>query len=161
LKCSSIEARRDRPNRTVPPENPNQSRPRAALADGQRISPSKESRTAQIWNPETQENSYPQPAFFCSHQGGNAQRATDCSLISLHRRCGRPFSTSGMCGSDCYVRCCPGTDYDAERRCSHSGTVNSPHFHHDQLHDVLQFPRGELSRGLLRSPRLLMRRGHP
>jgi hypothetical protein len=55
-------------------------------------------------------------------------------------------------GSDCYVRCCRGTDYDAERRCSHYGTVNSAHFHYDQLHDVLQFPRGELSNGLLRSP---------
>ena len=56
------------------------------------------------------------------------------------------------CGSDGYGRCCPGTDYHAERRCSHSGTVNSPHFHYDQLHDVVQFPRGELSNGLLGSP---------
>ena len=55
-------------------------------------------------------------------------------------------------GGDRFIRFCPGSDYDPKCRCSRYRTFYSPHFHHDQLHDVLQFPRGELSSGLLHSP---------
>jgi hypothetical protein len=49
------------------------------------------------------------------------------------------------------VRSCAGTDHDPKCRCSHAGTFNSRYFDYDQLHDVLQFPGGELSNQVLHS----------
>jgi hypothetical protein len=54
------------------------------------------------------------------------------------------------CGNDCRVRPCHGASYPQCRQ-SHSGTCNSYYFHHDQLHDVLQFAGGELSIHVLHS----------
>jgi hypothetical protein len=50
------------------------------------------------------------------------------------------------------VRSCTGTNHDPERCFPHSGTFDASYFHDDQLHDVVQFPGGELPGGLLRSP---------
>ena len=67
--------------------------------------------------------------------------------------------TYSSCVSDCCLRPCLGTDHDPQRRYSHPGTFNSAYFHYDHLHDDLQFPGGELSSRLFRSPAACQRSG--
>jgi hypothetical protein len=69
-----------------------------------------------------------------------SQRGSHESLCDHSRR-----------SSNCCVQSCLSTSHDPQRRHAKSGTSNSPDFHYDQLHDVLQFAVGELSNHMLHS----------
>ena len=57
------------------------------------------------------------------------------------------------CGDDLlrHARCCAGADFNSKCHRPFPGSSNSPHFNHNELHDVMQLAGGELSNKLCSS----------